>query len=114
MTEHEARELARDLAQVLDRDSDNLAPAVCTRLRQARRRALSGEPRTAQRGRWIWLPAGALVAGLTLVLVLARTPREAAPPVGLDLIEVVTSDDDLDLIEDLDFYQWLDANSFAG
>ena len=77
-------------------------------LRRARQHALDTAARKAVPR---WLPAAA-VAGLVLAVsaVLLTLPRGDAelPPMTADEIAVMTSDDELELFEELEFYIWLD------
>lgn len=82
-----------------------------SRLTQARHRALAELERPALRGwRMRWLPAGAVVAAALVALVLVRFPDgdiglEAAAATDL---EILLDAEDLELIEELEFYAWLD------
>ena len=85
--------------------------ATRSRLNQARQRAMAQlEPRSAWSTRW--LPAGAAAAATALViaLLLARGPEsgsEFGPTMATDL-EILLETDDLELVEELEFYAWLD------
>ena len=78
-------------------------------LRRARQHALDAEPRVAAPA---WLPAAA-VAGLMLALsaVMLVSLRDATelPPLTDDELAVLTSEDELELFEELEFYIWLDG-----
>ena len=105
---------------LLDESADGLDAATLSRLNRARRAALEhARPRVARR--W-FLPAGlASACGLLLAVAVwhARAPADAArlPELpfsagvssnGAD-IDLVSSDDSLELYQDLEFYAWLDA-----
>jgi hypothetical protein len=105
---------------LLDESVDGLDAATLSRLNRARQAALAQvRPRAARR--W-FLPAGLAGACVLLLAVAAwhshvpgaaaRLPElpltAAASPNGSD-IDLVSSDDSLELYQDLEFYAWLDA-----
>ncbi len=102
------------IRNTLDSSVDNLEPGINRRLQQARHAALKTgvKPR-----RSFWQPAGALIlASILLLAVFIRPERQSVPePVALADLELITTDDSLQLYENLDFYQWLLENdSHAG
>ncbi len=115
----------RQLRQALDRRAEGLDAATLSRLRQARERALARWHDTGRwrlLGRWlaIWngapgvAPWAAGLAGVTaLVVGLAiwhGTGDQGWPMIGDDL-EVLASNEDLMLYQDLDFYLWLEQEA---
>ena len=105
---------------LLDESADGLEAATLSRLNRARQAALERvRPRAARR--W-FLPAGlASACGLILAVAVwhARAPADAARLPELPIsasassngadIDLVSSDDSLELYQDLEFYAWLDA-----
>jgi hypothetical protein len=105
--------------KLLDESADGLDAATLSQLNRARQAALSSaRPRPAQR--W-FLPAG-LVSACVLLLAVAAwhpyAPQGEARLPALPLtsgasstgdIDLVSSDDSLELYQDLEFYAWLDA-----
>ncbi len=101
----------RQLTRALDERARDLDGATLSRLRQARTHAMAAHP--SQRTRWLqpaWLGAAGLAAvALVAVLLHPQLPSdglEAMDPAG-EAIEIATLDVDLEVIEDLDFYEWL-------
>ncbi len=97
----------------LDRGDEELDPVVTTRLRQARRDALRGR---ARRPAWV-LPTGALAAAASLVIGVGvwlhqPAPRGAAPL--LDDVELLSTSEDLEFYENLEFFYWLANEHEAG
>jgi hypothetical protein len=103
---------------LLDESAEGLDAATLSRLNRTRQAALERARPRADR-RW-FLPAG-LVSACGLVLAVAvwhaRAPDDAArlPELpfsassnGAD-VDLVSSDDSLELYQDLEFYAWLDA-----
>lgn len=111
--EHDPRHAA--VRAALDAAAAQITLPDRERLRRARQHALAGGARnTRQRTLPLW-PASALAtAALLLVMLqgnLARLPGAGATPPDADLIGSAT---ELELLEDLEFYEWLDANGAAG
>lgn len=102
--------LQQKLVEALDRRAQDLDGATLSRLRRARAEALQ-----LASTRRSWLPGGWRLAGAGLalgLLVVALLPglRQAAPPQptsGDELLEIATLDVELEVVEDLEFYEWL-------
>jgi hypothetical protein len=97
-------------AQALFEDSvERLDARTRSKLTQARNRALDEVKQGASR-RWIWAPAGGFaVAAVIAVGVLmwpgGRTPQ---PGAAIEDLEIVADSDNLELLQDVEFYAWLD------
>jgi ferric-dicitrate binding protein FerR (iron transport regulator) len=102
--ENKARELFEDSVERLD-------ARTRSKLTQARNRALDEVKQGATRRRWIWAPAGgfalAAVVAVGVVMWPGRTPPQPAAA-ALEDLEIVADSDNLDLLEDVEFYAWLD------
>jgi len=102
---------------VFDDAVANLDGQTRSRLNQARQAALAAaSPRHAPGTRWL-LPAGS-VAVLALASVFtvhmwqaARAPVTATHVASnaVDDFEIMTSDADLDMLQNMEFYAWLDT-----
>lgn len=126
MTEHDSdrraapagdEQFARAAGELLRRSADDIDAATASRLNRARQAALEAVPR----GRWgaSWLvPAlstaavGALAVGLWLTA--GTDPAVPASPVpavesAVDM-DLLLAADSLEMLEDLEFYAWLDAD----
>jgi hypothetical protein len=97
---------------LLDESAEVLDAATLSRLNRARQAALA--QRRAVASGWM---VGAGFAGAALALLLAfgirqrnaSSPTQAPVAVEQSEADALTSDDNLDLYENLDFYAWLDA-----
>ncbi len=104
--------LERRTRTVFDQVVARTDGATRSRLSQARNRAMA-ELDAPRRGWWTaWLPAAAATAASAALLVwlLVRPPdgdRALTPTLATDL-EILLETDDLELIEELEFYAWLD------
>ena len=83
--------------------------ATRSRLTRARYRALAELASPPVRGAR-WLPAGAVAAALLVTLLLVRLPDRDTQleMAAVTDLEIMLDADDLELIEDLEFYAWLD------
>lgn len=98
---------------LLDESTDALDAATLSGLNRARQAALAQRrPRLS-----VWMIGSGFVgAALALVLALGLSKHPAPPPMSAPAaieqvidVDVLASDDNLDLYENLDFYAWLDA-----
>ena len=100
------------LKQDLEQGNEQLDADTRARLSAARRKALEmlPEQRSPWRTSW-WQPAGAvaMVAAAVFAVILwqGRLSPDAELIQSTDL-ELIASSDNLNLYEELEFYQWLD------
>ena len=112
------RQLQRNVRAALERAADDLDPASRERLREARRLALrAAGQRSSPRWRWLALTVPAAAAAV-LVAILGDPPARPpgttvvnAPVEAVRDLDLLTSGENLELLEDLDFYRWLPAES---
>jgi len=103
--ERKARALFEDSVERLD-------ARTRSKLTQARNRALDEVNKGASRRRWIWAPAGGLALATVVAVVLwsGGLRSGAAPEAGaLEDIDIVADSENLDMLEDVEFYTWLEA-----
>lgn len=102
------RQIQQDVKKAFDRHQ--LDADTGNALRRARERALDQEPAAWNRA---WLPSAAL-ASLVLVVVAFVASRthdsNELPQMSADEIAVITSEDELELFEELEFYIWLEGD----
>jgi hypothetical protein len=108
------------LRAALADDARSIEPGVEERLRRARYHAIEQLEKPTG---WsvLGLPAGALAASLAIVLTVnlvqdpnGRPALSTAVDPELAAIANILADGELELIEELEFYQWLDATGYAG
>ena len=107
--------LFEHLRKVLDTGAENMDARTVTRLAQIRRNAMSRRDfRTKLIPRFA--PAIAFATSAIMLAILLRVSDGSLPVLDPDLVifEFVLAESDLELIEDLEFYRWLDANGNAG
>ncbi len=108
------QEFVARVKQVLDRTARDLDPAVSLRLQHARLAALEKPASWSRRLIWISGAAASAGAALALALWLTEPVPEHHAAVPLDDFELVTSVEDVELAEDLDFYHWLADDDSRG
>ena len=110
LNEEELQARAREL---FDDSVERLDAATLSRLNQGRQRALREVHVTGPAGQWArWVPAGGLAAAAVVaVMVWQGAPVEdTAPAAGSAAdFEILLSEDSLDMLEDLEFYSWIDT-----
>jgi len=95
--------------KVFDDSVDGLDAATLSRLNRGRQAALQAAGRSDKR--WShWMPATGVAAALMIAIVMMRGPG------AIDVIEapvndfeILMSEEDIDLFEELEFYSWLDS-----
>jgi len=99
---------------LLDESVEHLDGHTLSRLTQARHAALDEVQRSHQSivRRW-WLPASGVAVAAVVAVMLGHGLRESAAPTAtadgglLDDFEIVADADNLDMLEDVEFYSWL-------
>lgn len=96
---------------------ENLDAATRSRLNQARQQALRAAKPRPLLGSWqTWVPAGAAAAVATVAIVMwngAEQPDLLVPPTMATDFEILMDQDDLEMLEDLEFYSWLELDAGA-
>ena len=117
----ESERFTEQAKRVFDDSVDRLDAAALSRLNRSRQRALA-ELGTAgaAHGQWLrWVPATGVAAAVALATVMMMNARPldvAREPVSESDFEMLLDDgDELEMLEDLEFYSWLDlAGPTAG
>lgn len=94
-------------AQALFEDSvERLDARTRSKLTQARNRALDEVKQGAARRRWVWAPAGGFALATVIAVGVVLWPgRGPQPDAAVEDLEIAA---DSDLLEDVEFYAWLD------
>ncbi len=100
------KQFVDQVRDTLDLHAGKLDEVTAARLAAARRNALDSRPRRTH-----WLPVAALsaIAASVLTVALLLNQDVGLPGDDPEALELVAQSDDLELVEDLDFYDWLDA-----
>lgn len=116
MDNKDIKERAQELYQAAARDLDIKTRA---RLSEARSAALAPRPLLSGGRRWVMATAAAGVAAIALSVFLTAGDRadfsNIATANGDDGdVELLLAEENLDMLAELDFYLWLDADPDAG
>ncbi|AQQ68189.1 hypothetical protein [Microbulbifer agarilyticus] len=117
-SEHNDAELAAGARAAMERREQSLDGETLSRLRRARSAALDGAADTSRPGWMLWLPTG--LAGAAAVLTVAlfvgqeRSSSQGEPVDMLADAWILNEDAELDMIEDVEFYQWLAEEALDG
>lgn len=101
-------EFLKHAKRVLDDDVATLDPLVAQRLRIARRQSLDGAASRHRHRMPQWL-SSTVAASVLVALAWLVIPREADLRTGMEDLELLSTAEDLEFYENLEFYQWLDA-----
>ena len=103
---------------LFDESVSSLDPQTRSKLTQARYRALEELEGSAPAGwRPRWIPAGVLAAGVLVVVMLWQGQPAVSPDTpafdvaALSDLEIILGDGDLELLQELEFYAWLDEQA---
>jgi len=108
--------LEQSVKQALDERARHLDAATLSRLHVARNAALATR-RQWWRNPLLQLAAGSAAAALALLMSFNTWIAGQAfqPPVeSLELMEIIDLEADLDLVEELEFYDWLESRDENG
>ena len=97
--------------QLLDESVEHLDAATLSRLNQARQRALEAAAQHKRRGHGSWaFPASGLAAAfLAAVIWWPQSTMDPAPLPPVEDLEILVSADSLEMLEELEFFMWLDV-----
>jgi hypothetical protein len=111
-TPNDDERLEQSAKAAFDDSVDRLDAATLSKLNQGRQAALA-EIAASPGRQWLrWMPVtGVATAALVAVLVF-RGPEQSIEPFESDPIatdfEILIGDDELEMIEELEFYSWID------
>ncbi len=121
MTDDRQDSFERDLGRRLRDSVDTLDAATRSRLNISRHHAVAQMNRRASRvSRAGWAAVGAMAVAMLAVSVWRNQPVPANPDVlpaasvALEApdLELLLADESLEMLEDLEFYAWLDTENF--
>jgi hypothetical protein len=115
-TERDDGELARRARQLFDQSVQELDAETLSRLNRSRQRALAEVKDGGAHAAWLrWTPVAAAAAAAVAVVIVwnpgdgvDEVPRTAASD-----LELLLAEDELEMLEDLDFYRWMALDETA-
>jgi hypothetical protein len=109
------KELAAQAKALFDDSVERLDAATLSRLNQGRQQALEEIREPGPGGEWArWVPAGGLAAAAAVAVVVwqGAAVEPGTPPAGTATdFEIILGEDSLDMLEELEFYSWMDVAS---
>ena len=102
-------EFGKRAKQAFDSSVDELDAATLSKLNQGRHAALSQA--SGSRPLMRWAPAGGLAVAAVVAMVMVQSPNVVETPPGSTAadFEILLGEDNLDMLENLEFYEWLDV-----
>lgn len=97
-------------ATLFNESVDAIDGRTRSRLNQGRQAALSAASRPSLSTWMRWAPAGATAAVAVMALILwngNERPEDLPPATVASDFEILMDDEDLDMLEDLEFYSWM-------
>ena len=96
-----------------DESVERLDAATLSRLNQNRQAALAEVGRSASGQLWVrWMPATGIATAALVAVVVMQGPATVDIPgddPSITDFEILMGDDSLEMIEDLEFYSWMEA-----
>lgn len=112
------KELETTVSRALDAGVEAMDTALEARLARARRDAVERGLATRWRlpvfGRFALAGAGALMVALIALSVWTKSEPHQVVARNVDEFEIMTTQDQIDLYEDLEFYRWLAQQEKTG
>ncbi|VAW75002.1 hypothetical protein MNBD_GAMMA15-2254 [hydrothermal vent metagenome] len=100
------KQFVEKVRKTLDDSAEAIDDITAARLAAARRNALDARP---QRSHWLPAAAFSAVAASALTVALLLNQGSDLPGIDADALELAAQPEDMELIEELDFYDWLDS-----
>jgi len=99
-----------------DDSVDALDAATLSKLNRSRQRALAELERPGWRLS-TWAPATGLAAAVLIAVMVAQSPvtlEDTQLPAAVADMEILLGEDSIEMLEDLEFYRWLDVAELEG
>lgn len=113
---HEQRDderLAEAAKRLFDESVEQLDAATLSRLNKGRHDALAELQRANSARHWLrWMPATGIVAAALVTVMLMRGPESTVGPdvaVTVTDFEILLDEESLEMLEELEFFSWIDA-----
>ena len=116
-TPDEDKGFEKSAKAAFDDSVERLDAATLSKLNQGRQAALAEMASASPSWRWSrWMPATGMATAALVAVVVLRGPAPVDPLDSTNAtvtdFEILISDDALDMIEELEFYSWIDVAEF--
>ncbi len=101
----------RETRKLFDRSVESLDASTLSRLNRSRQLALA-EAHQAHTRLLRWAPATGIAAAVLIAVMVTRGPTNVDGfdlPVAMTDMEILLGEESIDMLEDLEFYSWLDT-----
>ena len=106
---HDDDRFADQAKELFDDSVERLDAATLSQLNQRRQAALAEVSSDGNRVLWgRWLPAAGVTAAAVAAVLIISAPPDVVVPDEVTDFEILLSDDNLEMIEELEFYDWLE------
>lgn len=94
---------------LFDESVDGLDGATLSQLNRGRQRALAELDRASPHGQWLrWVPVTGVAAAALVAVMVVNQPGRVDEPITATDFEMLIEHEELELLEDLEFYTWLE------
>jgi hypothetical protein len=119
MSEHdEEKRFHERTKRLFDESVQGIDGQTQSRLNRGRQKALAElPPRSGMGALTTWAPAAGVAAAAVVAVVMwsgNRPPTEISPTSSATDFEILLNDDSLEMLEELEFYSWMDLDADAG
>ncbi len=105
-------QFARQAKELFDHSVERLDAATLSRLNKGRHQALAALQQTGLVGQWArWMPATGVAAAVLVTVIVLQGPGVEGPEppaVTVTDFEILLGEDSLEMLEELEFYSWID------
>ena len=112
-TDRETEQFAENAKALFDDSVDRLDAATLSKLNQGRQAALEELSDTSPARQWVrWAPATGVAAAVLVAVMVMRGPGvdgEVPTEASVTDFEILIEGDSLEMLEDLEFYSWIDV-----
>lgn len=110
-TPNDEKRLEQSAKALFDDSVEQLDAATLSKLNRGRQAALAVAPGTSRQ--WLrWVPATGMATAALVAVIVLRGPAVVDVPLAADPtltdFEILMGEDALDMIEELEFYSWID------
>lgn len=106
----------KQVKAAFDESVDALDAATLSKLNRSRHEAL--EELRRPRHQWTrWMPATGVAAAALIAIVLLQSPtvvNDVFEPAALTDMEILLGEESIEMLEDLEFYSWIDVAETEG
>ena len=112
-TPKDDKRLEQSAKALFEESVARLDAATLSKLNQGRHAAIAEMAEGSPAGQWVrWMPATGVATVALLAIVVFRGPADIDVPIASDPtitdFEILLGEDSLEMIEDLEFYSWID------